>query len=245
MQVFIEKDYSAMSEKAAQIFANEIKQKPDLVLGLATGSTPIGTYKELIRMHKEEGLDFSKVVSFNLDEYYGLAPDNPQSYNYFMFENLFNHINIKKENVHIPNGLVSDVETYCKQYDEEIEKYGGIDVQLLGIGVNGHIGFNEPAEELILGTHLTDLTEDTIKANSRFFDSPEQVPTKAITLGIGSIMKAKKILLLASGKNKAEVMAKILNRDVVTTKIPASLLKLHPDTTIIMDEEAASLSSNK
>ncbi|GLI50859.1 glucosamine-6-phosphate deaminase [Tepidanaerobacter syntrophicus] len=241
MQVFIEKDYSAMSEKAAQIFANEIKQKPDLVLGLATGSTPIGTYKELIRMHKEEGLDFSKVVSFNLDEYYNLPPDDPQSYNYFMFENLFNHVNIKKENVHIPNGLVKDVETYCKQYDEEISKFGGIDLQLLGIGVNGHIGFNEPAEELILGTHLTDLTEDTIKANSRFFDSPEQVPTKAITMGIGSIMKAKKILLLASGKNKAEIMAKILNRDVVTTKIPASLLKLHPDTTIIMDEEAASL----
>lgn len=241
MQVFIEKDYSAMSEKAAQIFANEIKQKSDLVLGLATGSTPIGTYKELIRMHKEEGLDFSKVVSFNLDEYYGLAPDNPQSYNYFMFENLFNHINIKKENVHIPNGLVSDVEAYCKQYDEEIEKYGGIDIQLLGIGVNGHIGFNEPAEELILGTHLTDLTEDTITANSRFFDSPEEVPTKAITLGIGSIMKAKKILLLASGKNKAEIMAKLLNSDVVTTKVPASLLMLHSNAIIIMDEEAASL----
>ncbi len=241
MQVFIEKDYSAMSEKAAQIFANEIKQKSDLVLGLATGSTPIGTYKEFIRMHKEEGLDFSKVVSFNLDEYYGLAPDNPQSYNYFMFENLFNHINIKKENVHIPNGLVSDVEAYCKQYDEEIEKYGGIDIQLLGIGVNGHIGFNEPAEELILGTHLTDLTEDTITANSRFFDSPEEVPTKAITLGIGSIMKAKKILLLASGKNKAEIMAKLLNSDVVTTKVPASLLMLHSNAIIIMDEEAASL----
>ncbi|AEE90665.1 glucosamine-6-phosphate deaminase [Tepidanaerobacter acetatoxydans Re1] len=241
MQVFIEKDYSAMSKKAAQIFANEIQQKPDLVLGLATGSTPIGTYQELIRMHKEEGLDFSKAVSFNLDEYYGLASDNPQSYNYFMFENLFNHVNIKKENVHIPNGLVSDVETYCKQYDEEIEKYGGIDLQLLGIGVNGHIGFNEPAEELVLGTHLTDLTEDTIKANSRFFDSPEEVPTKAITMGIGSIMKAKKILLLASGKNKAEIMAKLLNSDVVTTKVPASLLMLHPDVTIIMDEEAASL----
>ncbi|HQA60242.1 MAG TPA: glucosamine-6-phosphate deaminase [Tepidanaerobacteraceae bacterium] len=241
MQIFIEKDYSAMSKKAAQIFANGIQQKPDLVLGLATGSTPIGTYQELIRMHKEEGLDFSKAVSFNLDEYYGLASDNPQSYNYFMFENLFNHVNIKKENVHIPNGLVSDVETYCKQYDEEIEKYGGIDLQLLGIGVNGHIGFNEPAEELVLGTHLTDLTEDTIKANSRFFDSPEEVPTKAITMGIGSIMKAKKILLLASGKNKAEIMAKLLNSDVVTTKVPASLLMLHPDVTIIMDEEAASL----
>lgn len=241
MQVFIEKDYSAMSEKAAQIFANEMQQKPDLVLGLATGSTPTGTYQELIRMHKEEGLDFSKVVSFNLDEYYGLAPDNPQSYNYFMFENLFNHVNVKKENIHIQNGLVSDVETYCKQYDEEIEKYGGIDLQLLGIGVNGHIGFNEPAEELVLGTHLTDLTEDTIKANSRFFDSPEEVPTKAITMGIGSIMKAKKILLLASGKNKAEIMAKLLNSDVVTTKVPASLLMLHPNVTIIMDEEAASL----
>lgn len=240
MQIFIEKDYSAMSKKAAQIFAEEIRRKPNLVLGLATGSTPVGTYQELIRMHNEEGLDFSKVVSFNLDEYYGLTPDNPQSYNYFMFENLFNKINIKRENIHIPDGTASDIENYCKEYDSQIEKFGGIDLQLLGIGVNGHIGFNEPADELIVGTHLTDLTEDTIKANSRFFDSIDQVPTKAITMGLGSIMKAKKILLLASGKSKAPIIAKLLKDGVVTTKNPSSFLLLHPNTTIILDEDAAS-----
>jgi glucosamine-6-phosphate deaminase len=240
MQLFVEKDYSALSKKAAQIFANGIRQKPDMVIGLATGGTPIGTYKELIRMHRDEGLDFSKVVSFNLDEYYGLTPDNPQSYNYYMYDNFFNHINIQKENVHIPDGQASDIKTYCKEYDNKIEKSGGIDLQLLGIGVNGHIGFNEPAGELVVETHITDLTEDTIKANSRFFDSADQVPTKAITMGIGSIMKAKKIVLLASGKGKAEIMAKLLNNNLVTTKNPASLLMLHQDVTIIMDEEAAS-----
>jgi glucosamine-6-phosphate deaminase len=240
MQLFIEKDYSALSKRAAQIIADEIKQIPDSVLGFATGSTPIGTYQELIRMHREEGLDFSKIITFNLDEYYGLTPENPQSYNYFMFDNLFNHVNINKGNVHIPDGRVSDVESYCKRYDEEIQNKNGIDLQLLGIGVNGHIGFNEPDDELVVGTHITDLTEDTIKANSRFFDSPDEVPKKAITMGLGSIMKAKKILLLASGKGKAEIMTKLLNNDIVTTKNPASFLLLHPNATIIMDEEAAS-----
>ncbi|MDD4569134.1 MAG: glucosamine-6-phosphate deaminase [Tepidanaerobacteraceae bacterium] len=244
MQLFIEKDYSAMSKKAAQIFADEIRQKPNLVLGLATGGTPVGTYQELIRKHNEESLDFSKVVTFNLDEYYGLTPDNSQSYNYYMFENLFNHVNIQKENAHMPDGRASDIKTYCKKYDNQIEKSGGIDLQLLGIGVNGHIGFNEPAEELVVGTHITDLTQDTIKANSRFFDSADQVPTKAITMGIGSIMKAKKIMLLASGKGKAEIMAKLLNNNLVTTKTPASLLMLHQNVMIIMDEEAASKLKN-
>jgi glucosamine-6-phosphate deaminase len=244
MQIFIEKDYSAMSKKAAQIFADEIRKKPNLVLGLATGSTPIGTYEELIRMYNEEGLDFSQVVSFNLDEYYGLTPDDPQSYNYFMFKNFFNSINVQRDNIHIPDGRASDIENFCKEYDRKIESFGGIDLQLLGIGVNGHIGFNEPSDKLIVGTHLTDLTEDTIKANSRFFDSPDQVPTQAITMGIGSIMKAKKIVLLASGKSKAEIMAKLVNVDYITTEIPASLLKLHPDVTVIMDEEAASQLKN-
>ena len=192
MQIFIEKDYSAMSKKAAQIFADEIRKKPNLVLGLATGSTPIGTYEELIRMYNEEGLDFSQVVSFNLDEYYGLTPDDPQSYNYFMFKNFFNSINVQRDNIHIPDGRASDIENFCKEYDRKIESFGGIDLQLLGIGVNGHIGFNEPSDKLIVGTHLTDLTEDTIKANSRFFDSPDQVPTQAITMGIGSIIESQK-----------------------------------------------------
>ncbi|HQE04909.1 MAG TPA: glucosamine-6-phosphate deaminase, partial [Tepidanaerobacteraceae bacterium] len=146
MQIFIEKDYSAMSKRAARIFADEIRKKPNLVLGLATGSTPMGTYQELIRMHKEESLDFSQVVSFNLDEYYGLTPEDSQSYNYFMFENLFNSINIQRENIHIPDGRASDIENYCREYDNKIESFGGIDLQLLGIGVNGHIGFNEPSD---------------------------------------------------------------------------------------------------
>ena len=233
------KDYSAISKRAAQIFADQIRQKPDSVIGLATGSTPIGTYRELARMCKEEGLDFSKVVTFNLDEYCGLAPDDPQSYHHFMFQNLFNHINIQIENVHIPKGQTSDAKAYCREYDDKIKKCGGIDLQLLGIGVNGHIGFNEPSDELPVGTHITGLAEDTIKANARFFDSIEQVPTKSITMGIGTIMQAKKILLLASGKSKAKIMAKLLNDDSVSTKNPSSLLMLHRDATIIMDEEAA------
>jgi len=161
-----------------------------------------------------------------------------------MFEHLFNRINIQRQNIHIPDGRASDIEKFCREYDKKIESFGGIDVQLLGIGVNGHIGFNEPADKLILGTHLTDLTDDTIQANSRFFDSPDQVPTKAITMGIGAIMKAKKIVLLANGKSKAEIMAKLVNADYVTTEIPATLLKLHPDVTVIMDREAGAKIQN-
>lgn len=241
MQIYIEKDSTAVGKRAAQIFADEIKKKPDIVLGLATGSTPITTYQELIRMHREEDLDFSKVISFNLDEYYGLTPDNPQSYHSFMKENLFKHINVNPKNIHIPDGTVTDVDTYCKNYDEQIEKLGGIDIQLLGIGVNGHIGFNEPGEELLAGTHLTDLAEDTIKANSRFFKSMDEVPKQAITMGLGSILKARKIILLSSGKGKADIMAKLLKSGVITTENPSSFLLLHKDVTIIMDEEAASL----
>jgi glucosamine-6-phosphate deaminase len=238
MEILVEKDYSGLSRRAAQIIGNQIKQKPNTVLGLATGSTPLGTYKELIEMHKK-GLDFSRVITFNLDEYFGIPKDHLQSYNYYMFENLFNHINVKPENIHIPDGQAAQVQAYCKKYDEEIAKYGGIDLQLLGIGQNGHIGFNEPAEELLASTHLADLTYNTIQANSRFFDSIEEVPKKAITMGLGSILKAKKILLLASGSSKAKIMGELLNNDTISTKIPASLLKLHNDVTIIMDEEAA------
>ena len=240
MKIFIEENFEAIGKRAAQMIAGEMGLKPNLVLGLATGSTPLSTYQQLIQMHKE-GLDFSRVVTFNLDEYYGLTPDNPQSYNYFMKENLFKHINIKPENINIPDGTVADVEKYCSKYDENIKNTGGIDLQVLGIGVNGHIGFNEPAEELAAGTHLTDLAEETIKANSRFFDSIDEVPKKAITMGIDSIMKAKKIMLLASGKNKAPIMDKLLKDGVISTQNPASLLLLHQDLTIIMDEEAATL----
>lgn len=241
MRIIIEEDYKEMSSKAAFFIGQAIKEKPNLILGLATGSTPIGTYEELIRMHKEERLDFSKVTTFNLDEYYGLSPEDEQSYRYFMEDTLFRHINIKRENTHVPDGLAKNPNKYGKEYDRVIEEKGGIDIQILGIGRNGHIAFNEPDDELILSTHLTDLTKDTIDANSRFFDSIDEVPTKAITMGLGTIMKAKKIILMANGKNKAEIMGELLKGDKVTTGLPASLLLLHLDVTVIMDEEAAEL----
>lgn len=239
MKLIITEDYEELSSKAAEIISNEVNKKPDIVLGLATGSTPIGTYKKLIEKNKKGLVDFSKVTTFNLDEYYGLSPENEESYHYFMYKNLFNHININPQNIHIPDGQVKNIDEYVKEYDRSIEKAGGIDLQLLGIGANGHIAFNEPDEELCVGTHLTTLTQSTIKANSRFFDSIDEVPKKAITMGLGQIMKAKKILLLANGKNKAKIMARLLKNNTITTKIPASILLLHSSITIIMDKEAA------
>lgn len=240
MKVIITVNYDEMSKKAAEIVKKQIKEKHNTVLGLATGSTPLGMYKHLIEMYKRGEIDFSNVITFNLDEYIGLSPDHPQSYHYFMFHNFFNHINIKKENVHIPNGIAEDLEEECRKYEEEIEKAGGIDLQILGIGVNGHIGFNEPEESIETKTHVVTLTEDTINANKRFFKSAEEVPRKAITMGLGSIMKAKKIVLLASGKNKAEAIKETI-KGQLTTKVPATVLALHPDVTIIIDKEAASL----
>lgn len=240
MKLIIEKDYDNLSLKAAKIIAEAIQNKPNLVIGFATGSTPLGTYEELIRMHKEEGLDFSEVVTYNLDEYYGLSPDHPQSYSYFMFKNLFNHINVNRKNIHIPDGKAQDVDTYCVRYEEAIAEAGGIDIQITGIGHNGHIGFNEPAEELMLNTHLTDLTDSTIDANARFFEKREDVPVKAVTMGIGAIMKAKQILLLASGVGKAKIMAELLKKPVITTKVPASILNLHNNAVVILDRAAAS-----
>ncbi len=240
MKVIVEKNYKDLSKKTAEIVRDEINKKPNLILGLATGSTPVGTYEELIRMHKEENLDFSKVTTFNLDEYIGLSSDHPNSYHEFMKENLFKYININEENTYIPDGEAENIEKYCKEYDEKIENLGGIDLQILGIGENGHIAFNEPAEKLTLATHITGLTESTINANSRFFDSIDEVPKTSITMGIGSIMKAKKIILLASGKNKAQVIKELLKEEAITTLIPATMLLLHPDVTVILDEEAAS-----
>jgi len=240
MKVIITVNYEEMSKKAAEIVKKQIKEKPNTVLGLATGSTPLGMYKHLIEMYKRGEIDFSNVITFNLDEYIGLSPDHPQSYHYFMFHNFFNHINIKKENVHIPNGIAEDLEEECRKYEEEIEKAGGIDLQILGIGINGHIGFNEPDESIETKTHVVTLTEKTINANKRFFKSAEEVPRKAITMGLGSIMKAKKIVLLASGKNKAEAIKETI-KGQLTTKVPATVLALHPDVTIIIDKEAASL----
>ncbi len=240
MKIVIVKDYSEMSIKGAELIAETVKNKPNAVLGLATGSTPEGLYNELIRMNKEEGLDFSKITTVNLDEYYGLSGDHPQSYRYFMNDKLFNHINIDKNNTYVPNGSAEDIQAECKNYDENIQNLGGIDLQLLGIGGNGHIAFNEPEEELNFGTHLTDLTSSTIEANSRFFDSIDEVPKKAVTMGIGSIMKAKKIVLLASGKGKAEAIKELISGKI-TTDSPATILQVHHDVTLFVDEEAASL----
>ena len=200
MKVIVEKNYEDMSKTAANIMKKEIEKDPNIVLGLATGSTPEGMYKELIRLHKQEGLDFSNVTTFNLDEYVGIDEGHPNSYHYFMKYILFNHINISLENTYVPNGKTENLENYCKQYDKLIEEKGGIDLQILGIGKNGHIAFNEPDEELSVGTSIVNLTESTIEANSRFFDSIDEVPKTAITMGIGSIMKAKNIILLEIGR---------------------------------------------
>lgn len=238
MKLIVKKDYNDMSLLAAEIIKENIEKKPNLVLGLATGGTPEGMYKQLIGFHREEGLDFSNVTTFNLDEYVGIDENHPNSYSYFMKDILFDHININMENTFIPNGRAEDLDDYCKEYDNLIEDKGDIDIQILGIGENGHIAFNEPDKELNIGTSVVDLTQTTIKSNSRFFESIDEVPKTAITMGIGSIMKAKKIILLASGKSKLNIIKKLLNSDKLTTQLPASMLLLHPDVTIIVDEEA-------
>ena len=232
------KDYDTLSMKAAQIIAAQVNQKPDCILGLATGSSPVGLYKKLIEMYENGEIDFKDVKSYNLDEYYPLSPENDQSYRYFMEHNLFYGINIKKENTHVPNGLAKDVEIEGKEYDAAIAAAGGVDLQLLGIGGNGHIGFNEPTNRFIMGTHKVDLTHETIQANSRFFAKIEDVPTQAVTMGIGTIMKARKILLVVNGAGKAEIVRDVL-RGPVVPQVPASILQLHPDVTVVLDKEAA------
>jgi len=239
MKILIKKTYDELSKEAAEIIKKEIQKKPNLVLGLATGSTPIGCYKELIRMYQEEGLDFFQVTTFNLDEYVGLSANHPQSYNYFMYENLFNHININHKNIHIPNGMAENIEKYSEEYDKKIKEADGIDLQLLGIGRDGHIGFNEPGTPFDSRTHLVKLVDSTIKDNSRFFEKEEDVPTSAITMGVQTIFEAKKILLLASGENKAIICAKFIEGQI-TPEITASVLQKHPDTIIILDQTAAS-----
>lgn len=237
MKLIVEKDYEGMSKKAADILIQEVKQNPELTLGLATGSTPVGMYEDIIRKSKDQAIDFSKVKSINLDEYVGLDGNSPNSYRFFMNENLFNHINIDKSNTHVPDGKADDLDKAAKEYDNLIDELG-VDIQILGIGTNGHIAFNEPADELSVGTSVVKLTENTISDNSRYFDTMEEVPKTAVTMGIGSILKAKKILLLASGAGKKEIIEKLLNSKTVTTDLPASFLLLHDDVTIIVDEAA-------
>lgn len=240
MKIIVTKDYETMSVRAAEEIAKIINNKPDAVVGLATGSTPFEMYKELIKMNKQGTLDFSKVTTINLDEYIGLSPQHPQSYRFFMDENLFDHVNIDKKNTFLPNGLAKNIDEEGKTYDNMIDSLGGTDIQLLGIGKNGHIAFNEPDENLIAGTHMTKLTESTINANARFFNSIEEVPKNAVTMGLGQIMKAKKILLIASGIDKAEAIKGLMSGKINTSN-PSTMLQMHKDVILIADEDAVSL----
>ncbi len=239
MRIIIANDYNEMSRKAANIVAGQIFLKPNSVIGLATGSTPLMMYKELIRMFEEDGLDFSETTTFNLDEYIGLSTDNSNSYHYYMHHNFFNHINIKGENIFIPNGMATDIETECRAYEDKIRQKGGIDIQVLGIGNNGHIGFNEPDVKFEATTHKVKLDQETILANARFFDNIDYVPKHAISMGIKTIMHAGKILLLANGYGKAESLGRALYGSI-TPEVPASILQLHRDVTVVVDKECAS-----
>ena len=240
MKLIVVNNYEELSKVAAKEFSKIIKEKENAVLGLATGGSPVGMYKELITMYEQKELNFSKTTTVNLDEYIGLNPEHNQSYRYFMNNNLFNHINIDKSNTFVPNGLAEDLEAQCKEYDQKIAELGGIDIQLLGVGNNGHIAFNEPNNELSSGTHIISLTDNTIEANARFFDNIDDVPRKAITMGVGGIMKAKKIILIASGESKAEAIKGIFSGKI-TTANPATMLQMHRDVTVIVDEAAAKL----
>lgn len=240
MKIYQAKNYQEMSRKAANIISAQIIMKPDAVLGLATGSTPIGTYQQLIDWYKKGDLDFSEIRSVNLDEYKGLPADNDQSYAYFMRINLFDSVNIKKENTYIPNGLEEDIAKECARYNSIIHTLGGIDLQLLGLGGNGHIGFNEPGAAYEKETHCVKLTENTIKANSRFFEKLEDVPRYAYTTGIKNIMQARRILLIASGENKADALYRSLFGPI-TPAVPASILQLHNNVTVVADEAALSV----
>lgn len=237
MEVIRVKDYDEMSEKACAFVTKRLKQRNDLVMGFATGSTPEGLYQRLIEKYRKQEITFKDVVSFNLDEYIGLDKDHPNSYYYFMREKLFDHVDISFDNVNIPNGVASDLEAECQAFEAKIKQAGGIELQILGIGENGHIGFNEPGTPFTSRTQVVDLASSTIKANSRFFDSIEEVPTQAVSMGIGTIMESKEILLLASGENKRDAMTAVLRGDI-TEDVPATVLQKHPNVTIIADEAA-------
>ena len=239
MLVIIKKDYEKLSKEAAKIVADRLKKKPNLVLGLATGSTPLGLYKELIRLHKYEGLDFSKVTTFNLDEYVGIPPSHDQSYHYFMQQNFFKGVNLDPRYIHVPHGMANDVEQFCNWYEERIKAFGGIDLQVLGIGSNGHIAFNEPGSSLGSRTRIKTLTSATRKDNKRFFKKSEEVPKYAITMGVGTIMDAKELLLVASGKGKANAIHQAVEGPI-TAMCPASIIQMHKEAFVIVDKDAAS-----
>ncbi|MBI4313404.1 MAG: glucosamine-6-phosphate deaminase [Candidatus Omnitrophica bacterium] len=238
MEVIIKETPEQMARLGAELIAEVVRRKPKCVLGLATGSTPVSTYRELIRMHKNEGLDFSRATTFNLDEYVGLAHEHDQSYHFFMWENLFKQINVNPKNVHVPDGMAKDIPAFCRWYEEQIVKAGGIDLQLLGIGSNGHIAFNEPGSSLGSRTRVKTLDERTRADNARFFKSMNEVPKYAITMGIGTIMDARQLLLLASGAGKAEAIQKTCEGPI-TAMVPATIVQLHPKAVIVTDKAAA------
>ena len=239
MKIYCTENYQQMSRQAANIISAHVILKPNCVLGLATGSTPIGMYQQLIEWYKKGDLDFSQVKSVNLDEYVGLAPTHDQSYRYFMQANLFDHVNIDVANTHVPNGLAEDPEAECRRYNDIIRNLGGIDVQVLGMGHNGHIGFNEPDMAFELETHVVDLQESTIEANCRFFASRDEVPRQAMTMGIKSIMQARQILVVVSGADKADIVKKAFTGPVVP-QVPASILQMHPNVLLVGDKAALS-----
>ena len=239
MKIYEAADYEEMSRKAANILSAQMLMKGNCVLGLATGSTPIGIYQKLVERYQKGDLDFSEVTTVNLDEYRGLERSNDQSYYYFMQQHLFRHVNIPPANTHLPDGTESDSEKECKRYEELIRSLGGVDLQLLGIGHNGHIGFNEPGDVFERETHCVNLEERTIEANKRFFSSSDEVPRQAYTMGIGTIMQARKILLVVNGEDKADIVAKAFFGPV-TPSVPASVLQIHIDVTIVGDKKALS-----
>lgn len=240
MDIIICSSYEELSRRAARVVADVVKAKPNAVLGFATGSSPVGLYRELVRMHREGGLDFSRVTTFNLDEYVGLPPAHPQSYFHFMHENLFGHINVPRDRVHVPSGTQKDHAAFCAWYEARIRECGGIDVQVLGIGSDGHVAFNEPGSSLGSRTRMVTLTEQTLRDNARFFERPDDVPRHAISMGVGTILEARKCVLVANGKNKAPAVA-AMAEGPITCMITASALQYHPDTTVFLDEAAAGL----
>ena len=239
MRFYVTEDYAQMSRRAASIIAAQVASKPDCVLGLATGSSPVGAYENLVKWNQDGIISFAEVHSVNLDEYIGLSPEHEQSYRFFMQDNLFNHVDIKPENTNVPNGLAADPEQAAADYEKIIADLGGVALQLLGMGHNGHIAFNEPCDEFIMDTHVVELTESTIKANARFFASMDEVPRKAMTMGIRSIMKARKILVVVAGADKAEAVYQSF-AGPVTPQVPASILQLHADVTVVGDQAAMS-----
>jgi len=238
MKIIITEDYEQMSRQGARIVSSQLTLKPDSVLGLATGGSVAGMYRRLIQLHREDGLDFSKAITFNLDEYSPISPEDPQSYHRFMRDHLFDHVNIRPESTHIPDGMAEDVAAECRRYEESIRAAGGIDLQVLGIGRNGHIGFNEPDITFEAGTHLVTLDEQTLQDNARYFRSVAEVPRRALSMGIKTIMHARRILLLASGEEKSDAVHRMIYGKI-TPALPASVLQLHPDVTLVLDQGAA------